>query len=169
MRSYDYIPIGREYRFQFSFAPNISQYVLSNWHWNSCLRYRKQEFSRGRWKRFIDFRLSHSSWWINRVPSRLGSKATGKPVVGSKFTAWDGYIRGKNLELEKEKRIVQEWVTTDWPKNFPPSRLELNFKDLGGITEITMVHSDVPAVQEDELKQGWKDFYWEPLKDYFRK
>jgi len=98
-----------------------------------------------------------------------GSKATGKPVVGSKFTAWDGYIQGKNLELEKGKRIVQEWVTTDWPKNFPPSRLELNFKDLGGKTEITMVHLDVPAVQEDELKQGWKDFYWEPLKDYFRK
>jgi activator of HSP90 ATPase len=98
-----------------------------------------------------------------------GSKATGKPVVGGKFTAWDGYIQGKNLELEKGKRIVQEWVTTDWPKNFPPSRLELNFMDLGGKTEITMVHLDVPAVQEDELKQGWKDFYWEPLKDYFRK
>ena len=78
-----------------------------------------------------------------------GSKATGKPVVGSKFTAWDGYIQGKNLELEKGKRIVQEWVTTDWPKNFPPSRLELNFKDLGGKTEITMVHLDVPAVQEE--------------------
>jgi activator of HSP90 ATPase len=89
--------------------------------------------------------------------------------VGGKFTAWDGYIQGKNLELEKGKRIVQEWVTTDWPKNFPPSRLELNFMDLGGKTEITMVHLDVPAVQEDELKQGWKDFYWEPLKDYFRK
>ena len=29
-----------------------------------------------------------------------GSKATGKPVIGGKFTAWDGYIFGKYLELD---------------------------------------------------------------------
>ena len=45
-----------------------------------------------------------------------GSKATGKTKVGAKFTAWDGYISGRNLELEKGKRIVQEWITTDWPE-----------------------------------------------------
>ena len=33
-----------------------------------------------------------------------GSKATGKASVGSKFTAWDGYIQGKILELEKGKK-----------------------------------------------------------------
>jgi activator of HSP90 ATPase len=98
-----------------------------------------------------------------------GGKATGNPVVGSRFTAWDGYISGKNLELEKGKKIVQEWVTTDWPQGYPPSKLELTFREVGGKTELTMVHSDVPAEQEDELKQGWIDFYWEPLKTYFQK
>jgi activator of HSP90 ATPase len=98
-----------------------------------------------------------------------GGKATGNPAVGSRFTAWDGYISGKNLELEKGKKIVQEWVTTDWPQGYPPSKLELTFSEVGGKTELTMVHSDVPAEQEDELKQGWIDFYWEPLKAYFQK
>jgi len=98
-----------------------------------------------------------------------GSEAAGKSNVGGEFTAWDGYIQAKNLELEKGKRTVQEWFTTDWPQNFPSSRLELTFKDLGGKTEITMVHSEVPKVQEADLKQGWIDFYWEPLKDYFKK
>ncbi len=37
-----------------------------------------------------------------------GSKATSNPKVGGKFTAWDGYISSKNLELEKGKKIVQE-------------------------------------------------------------
>jgi uncharacterized protein YndB with AHSA1/START domain len=37
-----------------------------------------------------------------------GSKATGKAVVGGKFTAWDGYISGKYLELDDGKRVVQE-------------------------------------------------------------
>lgn len=98
-----------------------------------------------------------------------GSKAEGKSVIGSEFSAWDGYIQAKNLELEKGKRIVQEWVTTEWPKGFPPSILVLTFKDLGGRTEITMVHSDVPAMQENDLRQGWTDFYWIPLKDFFEK
>jgi activator of HSP90 ATPase len=98
-----------------------------------------------------------------------GGKATGNPTIGSKFTAWDGYILGKNLELEKDKKIVQEWVTSDWPQGYPPSKLELTFREVGGKTELTMVHSDVPAEREDELKQGWIDFYWEPLKAHFRK
>lgn len=46
-----------------------------------------------------------------------GSKATSDARAGGKFTAWDGYISGKNLELEKGKRIVQEWKTTEWPED----------------------------------------------------
>lgn len=98
-----------------------------------------------------------------------GSKATGRPVVGAKFTAWDGYISGKNLELEKGKRILQEWVTTDWPEGYPPSKIEFTFKEVDGRTELTMVHCDIPLEQKEELKQGWIDFYWEPLKNYFEK
>lgn len=37
-----------------------------------------------------------------------GSPAKGSPRVGGHFTAWNGYISGKFLELEKEKRIVHE-------------------------------------------------------------
>jgi len=95
-----------------------------------------------------------------------GSKATGKASVGAKFTAWAGYISGIYLELEKGKRIVQEWVTSEWPDSYPPSKLELTFREIEGKTELTMVHSNVPAVQEAELKQGWIDYYWVPLKKY---
>jgi len=98
-----------------------------------------------------------------------GSKTTCDPKVGGKLTAGDGYISGKNLELEKGKKIVQEWKTTEWPKDYPPSRLELIFKKVEGGTELTMVHSNVPAEQADDYKQGWKDYYWEPLKEYFKK
>jgi len=98
-----------------------------------------------------------------------GSKATGDGRVGSKFTAWDGYISGKNIELEPGKRIIQEWVTSEWPRDFPPSRLELTFKKVKGGTEISMVQSDVPAEQADELKEGWTEFYWKPLEEYFKK
>ena len=98
-----------------------------------------------------------------------GSKATGKPVVGAKFTAWDGYIFGKNLELEKGRKIVQEWQTTDWPEGYGPSRFALTFKKVKNGTEITMVHSDIPEEQKEELAEGWNEFYWTPLKEYFSK
>jgi activator of HSP90 ATPase len=98
-----------------------------------------------------------------------GSKATGKAVVGAKFTAWDGYISGKYLELEKDKRIVQEWVTTDWPEGYLPSKVEFTLKATKEGTELTMKHSEVPTIQEDELKEGWTEFYWEPMKTFFIK
>jgi activator of HSP90 ATPase len=98
-----------------------------------------------------------------------GSKATCDARVCGEFTAWDGYISGKNLLLEEGERIVQEWITTEWPEGFPPSRLELTFTKVRGGTEILMVHSGVPAELADEIADGWNEFYWEPLKKYFEK
>ena len=98
-----------------------------------------------------------------------GSKATGKPVVGGKFTAWDGYIFGKYLELEDGKRVVQEWSATDFPKGAAPSRLELCFNKVPEGTELVMVHSDVPAEVADDDAEGWTEWYWNPLKEYFSK
>ena len=98
-----------------------------------------------------------------------GSKATGKPVVGGKFTAWDEYIYGKFLELEPGKRVVQEWTSTDFPDGYSPSRLELTFCEVPKGTEIVMVHSNVPNEIADDAAEGWKEFYWEPMKKYFKK
>lgn len=98
-----------------------------------------------------------------------GAKAACEPKAGGKFTAYDGYISGKNVQLERARRIVQEWQTTEWPAGAPPSRLEFTFKPKGTGTEVTMVHSKVPAGQAESYRQGWIDYYWEPLKEYFAK
>jgi activator of HSP90 ATPase len=97
------------------------------------------------------------------------SKATGKPVVGGKYTTWDGYIFGKYLELDDGKRVVQEWTTTDWEEGYKASKLELTFCAVSGGTEIVMMHSNVPKAQADEVAEGWTEFYWNPLKEYFKK
>ena len=96
-----------------------------------------------------------------------GSKATGKAVVGGKFTAWDGYIFGKYLELEDGKRVVQEWTSYRFSEGYGPSRLELCFKAGPDGTELVMVHSEVPEEKADETADGWIEWYWEPLKKYF--
>ena len=98
-----------------------------------------------------------------------GDRAAGAPKVGGKFTAGDGYITAKHLELVKGKRILQEWTTSEWPEGYPPSLLELTLKAKGKKTELAMVHSKVPEEQVDYYAEGWKDYYWEPLKAYFAK
>jgi len=32
-----------------------------------------------------------------------------------------------------------------------------------------MIHSGVPKEKAEDLKNGWIDFYWNPLEDYFKK
>jgi activator of HSP90 ATPase len=98
-----------------------------------------------------------------------GQGATGTPKVGGKFTAGDGYISAKFLELKKGERVLQEWTTTEWPEGYPPSHLELRFKSKGKRTELTMIHSKVPAEQVEYYAGGWKEWYWEPMKKYFSK
>jgi activator of HSP90 ATPase len=97
-----------------------------------------------------------------------GGKATCEAWVGGKISAWDGYITGKNLRLVKGKRVVQEWITTDWIDGYPPSTLDLTFTKKGSGTELKMVHSDVPATLAASFAQGWKEHYWTHLKNYFR-
>lgn len=96
-----------------------------------------------------------------------GAKATCDPRVEGSFTAYEGYISGKILELVKGERIVQEWQTTEWPPDAPPSILEFTFKAKKGGTNLTLVQSQVPAEQAESYRQGWIDYYWNPLKQYF--
>ena len=44
-----------------------------------------------------------------------------------------------------------------------------NIKGVDGKTELTMVHSNIPTIQEKELRQGWIEYYWTPLKSYLEK
>lgn len=96
-----------------------------------------------------------------------GSPATGTGRPGGAFTAWDGYISGVNRTLVPGRKIVQDWRTTEWPAGAPASRVEFTFKAVKGGTEVRLVHSNVPAEQADRYRQGWVDFYWTPLKQYF--
>jgi uncharacterized protein YndB with AHSA1/START domain len=96
-----------------------------------------------------------------------GQPASGEPVVGGRFTAHDGYIEGEILELVDGEKIVESWTTTGWPAGAPPSRLELTFRPKEGGTELTMVHSEVPAEHAESYRKGWITHYWEPLRRYF--
>ncbi|MEK6936450.1 MAG: SRPBCC family protein [Nanoarchaeota archaeon] len=101
-----------------------------------------------------------------------GDKAVISREVNGEFTAFNGWIKGKNLELVKDKKIVQEWAGTDeensWPKgHFSKVTFELKKDKEGTLLEFT--HEDIPDGWYDELVQGWEEHYWEPMKKFFEK
>ena len=96
-----------------------------------------------------------------------GAVATFERREGGRFSAADGYITGRFIRLQNARRIVQEWKTSEWPANAPPSLLELRFVPRENGTEVQMVQTQVPAAQAPRYKKGWTDHYWTPLKKYF--
>ncbi|MDA1188296.1 MAG: SRPBCC domain-containing protein [Chloroflexi bacterium] len=98
-----------------------------------------------------------------------GGGATGKPLVGGKFTAWDGYITGENLELEPNRHIVQAWRTSEFSSEHPHSRLEVLLQEVKAGTRVTLRHSEIPDGRGESYKQGWTEHYFDPMKRYFSK
>ena len=97
-----------------------------------------------------------------------GSPASVDGEAGGEFSAWDGYIFGRTLELTPNQRIVQSWRTSEFPEGAPDSRLEVELEQMSGGTRVTLRHSDMPASQVDSYRQGWEDFYFKPMREYFR-
>lgn len=96
-----------------------------------------------------------------------GAKARIQAKVGGRFTAHDGYISGKTLELKPARLIVQSWRTTEFPADAPDSRLELRFEDAPTGTRLTLLQSDLPPDQADSYKSGWREYYFIPMRKYF--
>ncbi|HSM72362.1 MAG TPA: SRPBCC domain-containing protein [Anaerolineales bacterium] len=110
----------------------------------------------------------YNAWLTREGHSAItGSAAEVDGRVGGKFTAWDGYISGSTLELTADQRIVQAGRMTEFPDDAPDSRLEVLFEEVAGGTKITLTHSDLPADQIDSYKQGWEDFYFKPMREYY--
>lgn len=98
-----------------------------------------------------------------------GYKAEISGEVGARFSAGDGWIRGKNLHIVTNKLIVQTWRGNDWDKTIPDTILILSFIAVeDGGTQLELFHSNVPDEYAEELKKGWWEHYWKPWKRYIR-
>jgi activator of HSP90 ATPase len=110
----------------------------------------------------------YNAWLSSKEHSAFsGGKAKIDAKKNGKFTAWDEYIEGTTLELKPYKHIVQSWRTTEFPDDSPDSKLEIILEEVKDGTKITLVHTNIPEGQAEEYKQGWIDYYFEPMKKYF--
>jgi len=102
------------------------------------------------------------------------SLMTGSPAevigrTGGTFSAWDGYIWGTTLEMDRPRRILQAWRTSEFPEASPDSQVEIMLEKVNDGTKLTLRHSIIPEGQVEGYKQGWMDFYFKPMRKYFGK
>ena len=109
----------------------------------------------------------YSTWLDSEGHAKMtGGAASITDQPGASFTAWDGYIEGRNLELEPNKRILQSWRTSDFDSADEDSRLEILLKEVDGKTELTLIHSDL-SDHGEQYRTGWDNHYFQPMKEYF--
>lgn len=94
-----------------------------------------------------------------------GKPTVISPAVGGAFTLFGGYILGRQIELNVDKRIVQAWRSADWPAGIY-SIVRFDLQELKTGTKILFDHTSFPAGEAEHLLAGWKANYWEPLEKF---
>lgn len=91
-----------------------------------------------------------------------GGKAEISREVGGDFTIMGGGLGGKNLELVRDKKIVQSWRSGDWPEGHY-STVTFLLEEENGETQLSFVQAGVPASAYESINDGWRTYYWGPM------
>jgi len=97
------------------------------------------------------------------------SDAIMSTEVNGKFSVFDGYCRGYNIELKEGEKIVQSWHFAEegWPDDHF-STCTFLFEPEGNKTKLRFLQTGIPEDKVELLKDGWKQFYWQAIKKYLK-
>ena len=90
---------------------------------------------------------------------------------GSKFMLYDGNIQGTNIELQENKKIVQEWKFCTWEQY---AELTLDFKERAGNESTIFVSmKNIPKLDKTNriieprvVENGWHSQIFKKINDY---
>ncbi len=121
----------------------------------------------------VTFKASPHEVYEVLMDSKKHSALTGSPArigryAGDKFSIYGGDIEGVNLELVPDHKIVQSWRYSDWPEGHY-SQATFSLKGVPGSARLTFTQTWVPVEFYDDISQGWRDYYWTPMKDLLQK
>jgi len=96
---------------------------------------------------------------IHAGTTKMTKRANGK------FSVFDGYCNGYNIELHEGKMIRQAWHFAEdgWPDDHFSLCSFLLEKSPKG-TRLSFTQSGVPENKYEDLKKGWVKYYWDPIK-----
>ena len=94
---------------------------------------------------------------------------SGDPAImstepGSEFSLWEGNIEGKNIEFEKDKKIVQQWYFGDQEQE---SIVTIKLFPDRNKTSLELKHTNIPDDDYDHIVDGWNNVYIGSLIEFY--
>jgi activator of HSP90 ATPase len=112
--------------------------------------------------------MVYTDWTTSKRHTEMtGGEAIIHNEVGSKYSAWDGYIFGKIEELVENKLIQMSWRTADFAEEAQNSQLQVMLEDINNGCKITLKHWNIPDGDGEKYKDGWQEHYFEPMLQYY--
>lgn len=92
------------------------------------------------------------------------SPATFIAEEGTEFELFDGSICGRNIELEADKKIVQEWYFGEQEE---ASIVTIKVFPHKKGCSVDLTHTNIPDEVYDEMVEGWDEMYFGALVDFY--
>jgi activator of HSP90 ATPase len=83
---------------------------------------------------------------------------------GSEFSLWEDDIIGRNLEFIQDKKVVQEWYFGDQAEK---SIVTITIASDMENSLVTVEHTNIPDEEFDGIAEGWREYYFEAIKNFF--
>lgn len=120
----------------------------------------------------IQFKAPSSTIYELIMDERLHSEIAGGEVkmgrnTNDRFSVFDGYCTGYNIELIPDEKIVQAWRFEEegWPEDHY-SIVTFKFTNTNNGCELDFNQTEIPFEKIEALSEGWKTYYWEPIEEY---
>jgi activator of HSP90 ATPase len=92
-----------------------------------------------------------------------GESAEMQPIVGTEFSLWGGSITGINLEIEENKKIVQQWYFGEEEESIVTIKIHSHKKG----TSVELLHTNIPDDAFENISSGWDEDYFGALGELF--
>ena len=82
----------------------------------------------------------------------------------TEFSLWEGDITGINLEMERGKKIVQEWFFGEQEER---SIVTILISQEKQVSQVTVKHTNIPDDAYENIKEGWEKYYMGAVQKFF--
>lgn len=81
---------------------------------------------------------------------------------GTEFSLWEGDICGRNLKVQKNKHLIQEWYFGEEQQSIVDIKLKVD----NNKTIVVLKHTNIPDEAYEEICEGWKEYYIGSIKNF---
>ncbi|KAF9921094.1 hypothetical protein FBU30_008902 [Linnemannia zychae] len=106
---------------------------------------------------------------LNQAKVQAWTRSSSSAVdakVGGKFSLFDNSVTGEIKELVEDKKIVESWRLSTWPKGHY-STVTIDIIQNINSTLVNMKQEGVPIGEQDTTRENWNNYYWTEIKRTF--